>query len=37
VDRQLARRRLGAGFTTGAIAAAVFALAFVFAILYIAH
>jgi hypothetical protein len=37
VDRELARRRLRAGFTAGAFAAAVFALSFVVAILYIAH
>jgi hypothetical protein len=37
VDRESARRRLMAGFTAGAFAAGVFALSFVFAILYIAR
>jgi hypothetical protein len=36
VDRELARRNIGAGLLAGGIAAAVFALAFVVAVLYIA-
>jgi hypothetical protein len=36
VDRDLARRNLGAGLMAGGIAAAVFALCFLVAILYIA-
>jgi hypothetical protein len=36
VDRELARRNIGAGLLAGGIAAAVFALAFVVALLYIA-
>jgi hypothetical protein len=36
VDRDLARRNLGAGLMAGGIAAGVFALCFVVAILYIA-
>jgi hypothetical protein len=37
VDRELARRRLGAGFVAGAFAATIFALSFVVAVLYIAQ
>jgi hypothetical protein len=36
VDRELARRNLAAGMLAGGIAAAVFALCFVAAMLYIA-
>jgi hypothetical protein len=36
VDRESARRNIGAGLIAGGIAAGVFALTFVFALLYIA-
>jgi hypothetical protein len=36
VDRETSRRDIGAGLTAGAFAAAVFALCFVAAMLYIA-
>jgi hypothetical protein len=36
VDRESARRNMGAGLLAGGIAASVFALAFVAAVLYIA-
>jgi hypothetical protein len=36
VDRESARRNMGAGLVAGGIAAGVFALAFIAAVLYIA-
>jgi hypothetical protein len=37
VDRETARRNMSAGLVAGGFAAAVFALSFVVALLYIAH
>jgi hypothetical protein len=37
VDRETARKNMGAGLSAGAFAAAVFALCFVAALLYIAQ